>query len=311
MASIQQTIVDFVDSTIISVMDKYIFQTSLYESYDTALSQPTILTTWMNDYTHILPWSTVVLYLLMVFGLPKLLAPSSPSNKTAQATGANNAKPKISPFLKFLMASHNMFLCLLSAAMILFAGLPFFYISAKRQSWSLSICDTEKILFKPSSINFWALIFVYSKFYELLDTLFLIIKNPERPVPFLHYYHHTTVLLFSWYAAHYSFTVGYWFGLINGTVHMFMYYYYFLTELGIRPTWAKPLTLLQISQMFAGLFLNGSWAYEYLVNKKDCQCDNPNAIMISAAIMYASYLYLFVSFFIGRYSKSNNKNKKE
>jgi hypothetical protein len=40
---------------------------------------------------------------------------------------------------------------------------------------------------------------------------------------------------------------GYIFGLINCFVHMFMYYYYYLTALGKKPRWAMLLTIGQVN----------------------------------------------------------------
>lgn len=285
-------------------MNKFVLQSEWYHAYTEYLSKPTILNTILDKYPHVLPWSSVAFYLVMVFFLPRLLSDGS--------GGASKEKKPTNKFLKFMMVGHNLFLCLLSAAMLIGTGIPYIYSAIFKIEFKESICNTKYQPFGVSSNLFWALLFVYSKFYELLDTLFLIIKNPERPVPFLHYWHHATVLLFTWYAFMYKFTVGFWFGTINGTVHMFMYYYYFLTELGYRPTWAKQLTLLQISQMFAGLLLNGIWAYEYF-SGVECECENPTAIMVACAIMYISYAILFLQFFFKRYNtkRAQKENKKE
>ena len=42
------------------------------------------------------------------------------------------------------------------------------------------------------------MLFIYSKFFELIDTVWLLIK--KRPVIFLQPYHHVTVLLYCWHA---------------------------------------------------------------------------------------------------------------
>lgn len=161
-----------VDQLVMEAMDKFVLQSEWYHTYTQYLSKPTILNTIVDEYSHILPWSAVALYLAMVFFLPKLLS-GSPQPK--------DEKKPTNKFLKLMMAGHNLFLCLLSAAMLIGTGIPYIYSAAFKIEFKQSICNTKYQPFAVSSYLFWALVFVYSKFYELFDTLFLIIKSPERP----------------------------------------------------------------------------------------------------------------------------------
>lgn len=45
---------------------------------------------------------------------------------------------------------------------------------------------------------FYAYAFVLSKVPELGDTIFIVLR--KQPLIFLHWYHHITVLLYSWYS---------------------------------------------------------------------------------------------------------------
>lgn len=100
--------------------------------------------------------------------------------------------------------------------------------------------------------------------------------------------------------------------IVNATIHTFMYWYYFRKETGYNPSWALPLTLGQISQMFIGIFVNGSWMYMRWVQKRNCPCREPEIITAACAAMYASYAYLFISFFFKRYgSKKGASNAKQ
>ena len=304
-------------------------QLDLLQTYRTTLTHLCSLQyQFFQDYLHVAPWTFVVAYLLMVFLLPKVLialrggggqnkdnrvaSGSKSSSSSSSSTTATIAPTKFG-LLRYTMASWNLFLSVLSMFMLLGFGIPYLKQvfgdvattgNTHYRGLSGSLCDTTgNQLFEPSPMMFWANIFVLSKYIELLDTVFLIVKNPERPVPFLHFYHHATVLAFSWYADTYRYTAALWSILINSSVHCIMYFYYFLTELGYRPSWAVVITVVQITQMIVGVAMNGYWIYAHLTTEGGCACDAPNAIMTAAIVMYGSYLLLFVKFFIKRYSK--------
>jgi elongation of very long chain fatty acids protein 6 len=59
-------------------------------------------------------------------------------------------------------------------------------------------------------------------------------------------------------------STGFIFANVNALVHTFMYWYYYKATIGEKPTWGMALTLLQISQMFVGLFVNGYYFYLYM-----------------------------------------------
>ena len=56
------------------------------------------------------------------------------------------------------------------------------------------VCDGTTMWAAPRAGTFWQLMFMWSKFPELLDTVLLVLRG--RPVIFLHWYHHVTVLLY-------------------------------------------------------------------------------------------------------------------
>jgi elongation of very long chain fatty acids protein 6 len=269
-----------------NAIDNYLHAvTSVYEPW------------WVSStWPHSIPIITVVGYLSMVFGLPHLLL----MNKSTR-NGISVGK---------IMPLWNLFLSVWSFFMAVGIGIP--YLSHMiNEGYFETVCDEGRKLYEPNTMGFWAHMFVASKFAELVDTLFLILKHPSRPVPFLHWYHHTTVLLFTWYADLYQYTGGI-FMIVNATIHTFMYYYYFLKETGHNPTWALPLTLGQISQMFIGIFVNGTWIYMRWFQNRQCPCKEPEIITAACLVMYASYAYLFLDFFFRRYvlGSSNTASKK-
>ena len=58
-------------------------------------------------------------------------------------------------------------------------------------------------------VGLWTAAFIYSKLFELFDTLWLLAK--KRPVIFLHWYHHLTVLLYCWHSYAARLSSGLWF----------------------------------------------------------------------------------------------------
>ncbi|GET87098.1 fatty acid elongase, putative [Leishmania tarentolae] len=84
----------------------------------------------------------------------------------------------------------------------------------------------------------------------MLDTAFLVFQ--KKPVIFLHWYHHVTVMLYCWHAWMASTSNGLWFVCMNYSVHSIMYFYYFVAACGygklLRPV-APLITFLQIAQM--------------------------------------------------------------
>ncbi|KPA77253.1 putative mitochondrial fatty acid elongase [Leptomonas pyrrhocoris] len=103
---------------------------------------------------------------------------------------------------------------------------------------------------------FCVAMFAYLKTPELLDTLFLILQN--KPVSFLHWYHHIVTAIYVWVTAYRPIPSGIAFCAMNYFVHSIMYFYYFLVVMGLRKTirpFAPVITLLQVSQMFFGMYI--------------------------------------------------------
>ena len=132
---------------------------------------------------------------------------------------------------------------------------------------------------------------------QLLDTLFLILRS--RPVIFLHWYHHITVLLFCLQSYRLESPSGLIFCVMNYGVHAVMYCYFFLTTLSLRPPSFKPyyVTFLQLSQMFLGI---ATCIYSAVLYQSYTLRSLPHHIhvnnLIAAFVMYASYFVLFAKF---------------
>ncbi|XP_034238102.1 elongation of very long chain fatty acids protein 6 [Thrips palmi] len=154
--------------------------------------------------------------------------------------------------------------------------------------------------------GFWTWMFVLSKLPELGDTVFIVLR--KQPLIFLHWYHHITVLLYSWYSYTEYTASARWFIVMNYCVHSVMYSYYALKSMKYSPPrpFAMLITALQLTQMIVGCCVN-VWAYQYLKAGQGCHISSFN-IKLSIA-MYFSYFVLFARFFQKAYLSSDKKSK--
>lgn len=151
---------------------------------------------------------------------------------------------------------------------------------------------------------------LYFVFSELFDTLFIVVH--KKPLIFLHWYHHITVLLYCWHSYVTSAPPGIFFVTMNYGVHAIMYFYYFLMAVKKKPKWmnAMVITVAQISQMIVGVAVTILGFYYSAKHANDDGCLVKKENNIAAFIMYGSYLFLFLQFFVARYVKNSLKAKK-
>jgi len=159
-----------------------------------------------------------------------------------------------------------------------------------------SVCSPCEDVSRTSA--FWAWAFVLSKVLELGDTGFIVLR--KQPLIFLHWYHHCSVLLYSWYSYADYISPARWFVVMNYLVHSLMYSYYALKSLKVRiprPI-AMGITCLQLSQMVVGLAVN---FHAYSTKNSGGSCDISYHHLNMGLTMYASYFALFINFFYKAY----------
>lgn len=136
--------------------------------------------------------------------------------------------------------------------------------------------------------------FMWSKFFELVDTTFIILG--KKNLIFLHWYHHMATLLYCWDAYVLQNTSGALFTGMNLCVHAVMYGYYAFTYFGRLPNALRAvITGLQLLQMIAGT----------AITIAHLQCSNTNGAQKTnsswALAMYISYFALFSKLFFDSY----------
>lgn len=140
---------------------------------------------------------------------------------------------------KLLMTIYNVVQVLLSGAMTI--GLWPFVIGGK-----LFYLDGEFC----SSVEFWTLVHYLTKYLDMLDTVWMVLRKKDRQISFLHVYHHLTIGAIWGLLLHYGIgngaaMYGAW---INSLVHTLMYFHYFITSFGINNPLKKYLTQFQMLQ---------------------------------------------------------------
>ncbi|KAM4852519.1 very long chain fatty acid elongase 3 [Thomomys bottae] len=158
---------------------------------------------------------------------------------------------------------------------------------------------------KDPVVQFWSCIFLLSKVVELGDTAFIILR--KRPLIFVHWFHHSTVLLFTTFGYKNRVPSGAWFMTMNFSVHSIMYTYYTLKAAKMKYPRRLPIfiTSLQILQMFLGTvlgILNYIWRHEH-------GCHTTTEHFFWSFVLYASYLILFARFFYQTYMKPKAKSQ--
>lgn len=190
--------------------------------------------------------------------------------------------------LKSATATHNLVLCVWSSAMCL-AGAAHVYSRAKTRGIREIFVTSDKSSVK-GPLEYVMYCYYLSKFYELLDTAFIILK--KKPLIFLHYYHHAIVIAMVWSWLQSGLMYAYLGMIANTFIHVFMYYYYYRASLG-KSTWFKKyITTGQIIQFGLSFALCVPYVYY--------QWMQPGVglhAFVFGMMCNGSFLYLFIRFY--------------
>ncbi|KOX68696.1 Elongation of very long chain fatty acids protein 6 [Melipona quadrifasciata] len=175
-----------------------------------------------------------------------------------------------------------------------FRVMPELYHVLSHDGYYHSVCIPRYLTHNPISA-FWSWIFTLMKLLEFGDTVFIVLR--KQSLIFLHWYHHVTVLLYGWFSYVETSGSSIWFGTVNAFIHSCMYCYYALRAMRYNPPkWiAMTLTTLQIAQMILGIIITVS--IYYYVQIAQLQCNVTLSNLKISALMYISYLVLFVNYF--------------
>ena len=101
-------------------------------------------------------------------------------------------------------------------------------------------------------------IYFFSKGYELLDTVFMVLRHKRRQISFLHVFHHASMLILCDFGVKTGYRVSFCYPMgVNSLIHVFMYAYYGLSAAGsplvASETIKKRLTQMQLLQFYTDL----------------------------------------------------------
>ncbi|CAI5959516.1 unnamed protein product [Closterium sp. NIES-64] len=214
-------------------------------------------------------------------------------------------KNKMAPVnLGFLPAIHNLILCLWSLAMFL-GTIHAMLLDSEINKYDTGMGKYTWLLCFPSTVKpvgylwFWSYIYYLSKYYELLDTVILVLKN--KPLSFLHVYHHATIVFLCWLWLTNTQSLQVIAITINTGIHVMMYFYYFMHSIGMPPPWKMFVTNSQIIQFMIGTFVSFPLIYFHFTRPTGCAGFESFCFNL---FFNSSLLYLFVDFHIRNYGKA-------
>lgn len=151
-------------------------------------------------------------------------------------------------------------------------------------------------------------IFLYSRIIELIDTLWIIMRKKNRQITFLHVFHHSFVLLMTWF--YLKIAPGgssAMFPIVNGMVHSIMYVYYILSTFeSVKQYlwWKKYVTTIQLIQfIILGL--------HFLVAALTPGCQYPRILSVTGLAIACMFFALFITFYRETYTRSKQTSRHE
>ncbi|OTF73628.1 hypothetical protein BLA29_002364, partial [Euroglyphus maynei] len=124
--------------------------------------------------------------------------------------------------------------------------------------------------YSPRTMHVCLLSYLYllSKYLDLLETIFFVLRKKFNQITSLHVYHHAIVpiLVHMFIKVSPNGGPGAMFPLLNTFIHTIMYIYYTLSALGLRryTWWKKYVTQLQLTQFV----IFGIYGWLFLLNQK-------------------------------------------
>ncbi|KAL9651661.1 hypothetical protein ABK040_001606 [Willaertia magna] len=255
----------------------------------------------VKDVEGILDWKypliTSVVYLIVAYSAKLFLKPERSEN--SKTTDIKNKKDKDGSIMYFFTQFHNINLIALSFAMLVGIVYTVFNRCMSEGIFRGAVCPLDTDESSPVTtgpIGFWFFVYHVSKYYELIDTLLIILKR--KPLITLHIFHHVMMVWITWsWLVDDWFVGGWWCILVNSLIHTVMYYYYLRTAQGYTLKWKTILTAGQIIQLFSGFLLVTYWFFIKDTN----ECKKGFNAGILSHVTNGILILQFINFYITSY----------
>ncbi|KPJ15882.1 Elongation of very long chain fatty acids protein 2 [Papilio machaon] len=157
--------------------------------------------------------------------------------------------------------------------------------------------ESKEFKIKTASIIYY---YFLAKISELFDTIFFTLRKRDRQVSFLHVYHHTFTVGFSWCTARFEpMYIFIFIGAINSFIHIIMYAYYGLAafpNLTKYLWWKKYITKMQLIQFFLMII-------HLISSHVSSLCRSSNIWVFALVANNLLFVYLFSNFYVKEYLK--------
>lgn len=255
------------------------------------------------------PTPFVVGYIIFIYGLKKYIEPEEPflsGKRKARDAQVKKQSPTAQKITDAFFLLHNIVLCLLSLVM----GVGFTVVVADvvanqdQPAMFRVTCDPDHMLYKR--LNFWLLLNYLSKFYEFVDTVFIVVRKSRLRA--IHVVHHLMTPYLSWVGQITDFSLMWAACFINSYVHVPMYAYYAYKTVvpSFNPWWKRYITRVQLLQFF--VIVIGLWIWFYYHYIADMHCSGVFWVfaVINAAMVV--FVIMFGALYMRNYTKANAKH---
>jgi hypothetical protein len=193
------------------------------------------------------------------------------------------------PFQKELRKLNNIALSIFSGGLCALSTLEI-YNQTEDLTISSIVCKTY---IETDTLYYIMYTFYLSKFWEWLDTYFIVHSN--KKVTNLHYFHHMSTPSLAYVNTFYNgVTPSYIYAcFLNTFVHTLMYWYYAFPDSKIRK-YKKLITKIQIFQHIYMVF-----STFYII--RNCYSEKIYLQLIMTLVCYGYYFTMFLKFYINTY----------
>jgi len=162
-------------------------------------------------------------------------------------------------------------------------------------------CRWPPLAYLNGPAGVWTFLFVVSKYFELIDTAFLIVN--KKSVNFLHWWRHATFLMYFSDAHAHAQPAVFILVTLNYCVNAFLYYHHYLVSIGQATHFYRPTATTHLWQAIAGF---GIMAYQKYKLETCETCNGSTENSNFGAFVYASQALFLARFAVSRYRFTND-----